>query len=459
MTRLQLPSFLDSSDILEASARRHAIRLHETWKLWREACPSAVDRSLEHIIDAMLAAAQPADLDTPRLRNWVTTSKGLANAYHTGSFIDTSYTCQYAIDALAPERLGELHTLRLWESLVDAIHAPCEWASDWCSVSLPRHVCFTVFGRLHVPAEHRRLRWKFESFGPQRRITLDGIEPRITLPGPRGHHLHVPATWGSESPITVPSAGHFVSIPATCDDFATPFRGSGPIINDHDTSAQWSTLLGEAFSLVETAVPDIRRDCLLFVRAALPLFSGSLERFGSQSPEESEGLIYLPGTTSLANLAECFVHEAMHVKLFHIEALVPLFQSDSPADDGYYSPWRPDPRPLRMLLHGCYVFTFVAFLWQQWATSAGMNLPDRATCYRNAFQRACEVLAGLAALRRFARMTPIGERLCQEISDAAHEVNSASPVAAEVRTSVTAAIEKHRRHHLKAGKCSDPLTF
>lgn len=459
MRSLRLPSFVASSDIIEASALRQAMRLRETWRLWREAVPFVLDTTLAGVIDAMLAAASPVELDTPRLRNWVTISKGLAHAYRSGSFVDTSYTCQYRIDSFNPDRLGELHTLRLWEGLVDALYSPFECDTDWCSVPLPPDVCFATFGRLKLPNMERRARWKFVANRSQRHIFVEGNESMTLLLGSRGCALGVPATWSHEAAIGVGTSDRILSIPATCDDFATPYRGSGPIVNDHAACEQWRPCLADAIALVENAGPEIREDCLLFVHAALPLFSGSRERFGSQSPEESEGLTYLPGATSLANLAECFVHEAMHVKLFHVEALLPLFQSDSPADDGYYSPWRPDPRPLRMLLHGCYVFTFVAFIWQQWAQSAGANLPDRDTCCRNAFKRACEVLAGLAALRQFARMTPIGERLVHEISDAACEVTTASPVTVEVRKAVTAAIEKHRQHHLKASKCSDPITF
>lgn len=459
MNRLRLPTFVDSSDIIEASAHRHAMRLRGAWRLWREAFPFELNSNLVAVIEALLASAHVGELDTPRIRNWVTVSKGLAQAYRTGGFTDTSYTCQYRIDALDPGRLGQLHTLRLWEGLVDSVGSPYELTSDWCDIPLPRQACFTEFGRLTIPRHDRPARWRFVSNRSERRVIVEEDGPTVLLSGTRGNCLRIPATWSHEAPLHVSASGHLVDIPATCDDFATPYRGSGPIVNDHAACAQWRPLLAEALSLVADAGSELCHDCLSYARAALPLFSGSLERFGSQSPEESEGLVYLPGTDVLPNLAECFVHEAMHVKLFHIEALVPLFTDASPADDGYYSPWRPDPRPLRMLLHGCYVFAYVAFLWRQWATSAHNALPRREACEQSAFQRASEVMAGLATLRHFAALTPLGERLCNEIGAAAREVIESSAVGTDVRSSVLAAIEKHRQHHLKVSKCLDPLTF
>lgn len=53
-------------------------------------------------------------------------------------------------------------------------------------------------------------------------------------------------------------------------------------------------------------------------------------------------------------VAESILHEAMHLKLTLIEAIVPLIKPDLVSL--YYSPWRDEDRPVRGVLHGLFVF-------------------------------------------------------------------------------------------------------
>ena len=61
-------------------------------------------------------------------------------------------------------------------------------------------------------------------------------------------------------------------------------------------------------------------------------------------------------SSPISNLrvAESILHEAMHLKLTLLEAVVPLVNSDS--SETFYSPWREEPRPIRGVLHGIFVF-------------------------------------------------------------------------------------------------------
>ena len=68
-------------------------------------------------------------------------------------------------------------------------------------------------------------------------------------------------------------------------------------------------------------------------------------------------------------IAEAIIHEFHHNRLFCIEEITPLLSNSSApdieADPLYYSPWRPDLRPLRGVLHALYVFIPVCWFWLQ----------------------------------------------------------------------------------------------
>ena len=76
-------------------------------------------------------------------------------------------------------------------------------------------------------------------------------------------------------------------------------------------------------------------ESLSLVTIILPLHSGSIG-FGSASSEDILGLIYLPGVDTKYDIAECFLHEALHQKLFRIESAVNLFEDHSLMEEEYY---------------------------------------------------------------------------------------------------------------------------
>ena len=78
-----------------------------------------------------------------------------------------------------------------------------------------------------------------------------------------------------------------------------------------------------------------------------------------------------------------------------------------------------DPRPLRMVLHGCFVFTCVVHLWLEWAKDPPIGLPSTNEALRIAFRRSCEVLAGVDLLARYALPTEYGSQLFSEIKETA----------------------------------------
>jgi len=175
----------------------------------------------------------------------------------------------------------------------------------------------------------------------------------------------------------------------------------------------------------------------------LPLYHGLGQAYASASNERVLGYGYLPGIRSPLDVAECFIHEAMHQKLFRLDQLIPLFESSSPRTESFYSPWRKEPRPLDMVLHGCYVFTSVAETWAEW-----MAHPPRDTTAQVAasvaYRRAAQVLDGLQTLSRHAEMTAPGNALRREIRERADALVQRVGVPPEFVTEVAEEIQLRR---------------
>jgi len=88
------------------------------------------------------------------------------------------------------------------------------------------------------------------------------------------------------------------------------------------------------------------------------VIDGSEEVHKSFSVGGLKGVIFLSRSRSPTRLAEAIVHEYGHSQLYWLADLDRLVIPGGGAL--YYSPWRPDPRPLIGLFHAMYVFENVA---------------------------------------------------------------------------------------------------
>jgi HEXXH motif-containing protein len=127
-------------------------------------------------------------------------------------------------------------------------------------------------------------------------------------------------------------------------------------------------------------------------------------------------------------LADAFVHEFYHNRLFFIEELGPFFAStenDLAARCEYYSPWRDELRSLHGIFHGLYVYLA---LWKFWmgvyrsgeATGA-LLAAVKDLILRTYFQ----VEIGASQLRRFACFTSFGRSLFDGMVEEISRIRSA----------------------------------
>jgi len=115
-----------------------------------------------------------------------------------------------------------------------------------------------------------------------------------------------------------------------------------------------------------------------------------------------------------AELADSFIHEFHHDRLFFLEEAGPYFEdsADNALErDGFYSPWRDDLRPAHGILHAVYVHVPVIGFWL--ALHADAQVP--AALHEYAAERVARFLwqldLGIHQLRRHVRFTDYGQAL------------------------------------------------
>ncbi len=454
-----LPSFLASSDVLVASGRIHAIETCELWRLWRGYCRQHSGGSLSDGIDSLVAGEVP---DTPRLRHWCTTTKALLRAYRNGVDVNAGDVAHFELDRLAPERLTQLHSLRLLEAWVyDAAHTRnCTVDLTLATPELPQRLEFGQAGRLTPADADCHAQWGLYVGNDEIVIRSGRASAMQSVDLNTGVRLTFPVDWQYEPPLGLRHGERYLNIPIYDSGLCNPHAGAtAPIVRVRNAVAEWLPTLARALDCSEAADSALHAECFSYLSDVLPLYHGLGQIFGSASTEEALGYAFLPGIQSPLDIAECFVHEAMHQKLFRLERVLPLFEADSPTEDRYYSPWRRDPRPLRMVLHGCFVFTCVVHLWLEWAKNPPLELASPTEALKVAFRRSCEVLAGLELLARYALPTEHGTRLMSELKEIATELAEGAHVEPDYRSEVNAGVAAHRQRHLQVSLCSDLITF
>jgi HEXXH motif-containing protein len=120
-------------------------------------------------------------------------------------------------------------------------------------------------------------------------------------------------------------------------------------------------------------------------------------------------------------IAESMVHEFHHNRLFAIESLVPLVEDTGAETALYYSPFRPDPRPIRGLLHGLYVFAAVWRFWDKVRQAAEIEPVLRAFGVDRTFRIAFQLAIACKQLSTHPGLTKDGQAafaiLAQEVED------------------------------------------
>jgi hypothetical protein len=125
-----------------------------------------------------------------------------------------------------------------------------------------------------------------------------------------------------------------------------------------DLYNKWELKFLKSLELINAINPTVLSEINLLVENILVVHSQN-NSHGSMSPKNIMGTVYLPNVEDITLVAECLIHEGLHQYLYRIEHCSPLFNDADGINEIYYSPWKDEPRPLIMVLHGAFVFTGV----------------------------------------------------------------------------------------------------
>lgn len=183
-----------------------------------------------------------------------------------------------------------------------------------------------------------------------------------------------------------------------------------------------SKLLRGALAAIEHYVPEMFEQISGTVR--IVGLKSSAGDFTNVSFSELPGAMLLSVIDHPLVMADRIIHEFHHNRLFHIEDSGSLFDTDSPTEEKFYSPWRADPRPLKGVLHGLYVYIAVGRFWLQVHRHGGLSNADQTLVIDQLLRTGRQVATARDELARHARFTPPGEGLFAQLSADVDELNA-----------------------------------
>lgn len=236
-------------------------------------------------------------------------------------------------------------------------------------------------------------------------------------------------------------------------EFEQPFRDSDVI--------RWSSPVDQSLRWIAAANPLLSSEIRTGVRTIVPVYSKNPEVHISATFKEAPGLMALSWTPDTPVLAEALVHEYHHGKLNTLLAADPLILGPT-GEALYYSPWRPDPRPLLGVLHGAFVFHAILDFWAKFLDAQIPLLYDVRLR-----QRICLVCrqtqVALKTLTAEAELSPCGSVLVQHLLERVNRFDDRFSADRVILQRVEQSMRSHREQwqkehrHLDNGRPSQHL--
>ncbi len=189
--------------------------------------------------------------------------------------------------------------------------------------------------------------------------------------------------------------------------------------------------VAEALALVERFHPETFADMreFLHVVALKPLGAGG---FTNLTHSDLPGAFIAGVIGNPWELADTVIHEMAHGRLFALEDGGTFFDEaacDPLTDERYYSPWRDDPRPLRGVLHGVYVYVPVCVYWQRVLASDVVTGDTAAYALDRVLRIRAQLELGLAELEAYAVPSARGRELLARLRAEVDAIRDASVAA------------------------------
>lgn len=361
-----------------------------------------LDGQVRQLMDSGLLNALE---DGPSLRAWMWSVGRLGQALRAGA-------ASIPVDVLDHLRVDASHALRVQEllhwQLLGIVFGQAMCRGDALLIEVP----------LLAPE-----RWVLDGIGVIELDVPPASSPCILQLTPQELLVRMPTTeFRVRADVRDSSVHHrfdaFESVVAGChlayrhDSLCRPFFQPLPLLVGRLENQRFVAQLRRCWSaLVSGGQPGVS-DLLSWCRSVIGLVSLS-ESIGSASREEAMGLVFLPAGTDDMNLAECLLHEALHQYLFRVEEAAELFADAHSKTSDFYSPWRTDGRPLRMVLHGAFVFAGVAALHLRWIDQPNGSLKGSMQA---AAQRVAESEFALRTVQNYASLTAVGQKVVRAVA-------------------------------------------
>ncbi len=167
---------------------------------------------------------------------------------------------------------------------------------------------------------------------------------------------------------------------------------------------QW--YYAKAMSLIKQYWPKMYGEAVGHIRMIALLKGDSI---GALTHSCFQGGIFLMHRDDLMWTAENLIHEFGHSRLDQLFELDDLIGNGE--EERYRSPWRDDPRPVKGIVHGLFVFTRIA-LWYERLLASGEKHGEVRRRLTVVLRQAGEAIG---VLRSHAVWTPIGQGLFDEL--------------------------------------------
>jgi HEXXH motif-containing protein len=406
-------NLVDTNDVLTASRRVLNLKISQLAKPLQEQAATIECHGLRSVLAQLLDLNL---LDTPRLWHWTSVSTELlGNLRRADGSFDPARLGHFQVDELRPTRLLELH---LWKLVELAIHANLTRQSSFemqFDSRPPNELCLASLGAISNLDPISASPWTITV--DKNRFSLKTASASFELEGSTPQFK--PQTGLSWTPgLQMSSGGAAFEIPIHDSALCNPSFCNAPIVQGRRAVSEWLEILERAFSWLCHIDPRLIPKIADLAPAILPLHcSGAL--FGSASVEDAFGLVFLPAVLDPIDVAECFLHEALHQLLFRIERSVSLINGHD--EEIYYSPWRSDARPLRMVLHGAFVFIGVAALYVK-AMGADDDHLQGHEAKQRAYLRARQAQSAIETVNRHAVLSPLAKKIVAAVARQATEI-------------------------------------
>jgi hypothetical protein len=426
-------SAIDTALVMESSAVIHRITIGDI-----------VQRML-HCFDfphtfVPILERLPRCGDSPKLRHWVAVSTSLLRSKLKSLDPDPRFVTHFFVDSLDAGRIAELHALRALEIVVeDCITGEEEFSWSDPTIQCPRSFNVWGLGTMCIPDVGKGVDVKVStselSLNLGGATTSTGIDLQREVAAATGGASLTPA-------LRISTPYGSTILPLDVAGLADSYHSNAPIVRGIDANRKWIRIFREAIEIIAEQDSKTVQDCLRLAPAVLVLHAGGTS-YGSSSPQEVMGLVFLPGVSDPYDVAECLVHEALHQKLFRVEEGAPLFHEEHGDEEIYYSPWRSDARPLRMLVHGAFVFAGVAHHWRS-ILSRAKDADAISGAAFHVYYRARQAQIAMDIVNRFDHRTAMGNAISGIISSGVQEALADIDVPPAIRSEAERRIHEHR---------------